>query len=179
MVPKLLLLPLGGVVGDRLDARTVALTTDLVRCATQLLVGVQLLGGSPGLAVLAVAEACGGAAGAFAMPTVAPLVKGTVAAGAAPRQRGDGVAQSATRLAGPALAGTLVLTVGAGWAFVLDAATFGVSALLLTAVRVERVPIPAVRSAPTSPRAGGRSAPGTGTGPASSATAPGTAPPPS
>ncbi|MYV68276.1 MFS transporter, partial [Streptomyces sp. SID2131] len=50
MVPKLLLLPLGGVVGDRLDARTVALTTDLVRCATQLLVGVQLLGGSPGLA---------------------------------------------------------------------------------------------------------------------------------
>ncbi|MGW3558549.1 MFS transporter [Streptomyces sp. NPDC000963] len=143
MVPKLLLLPLGGVVGDRLDVRTVALTTDLVRCATQLLVGVQLLGGSPGLAVLAVAEACGGAAGAFAMPTVAPLVKGTVAAGALHRANAAmGVAQSATRLAGPALAGTLVLTVGAGWAFVLDAATFGVSALLLTAVRVERVPIP-------------------------------------
>lgn len=47
MIPKLLLLPLGGVVGDRFNARTVALTTDLVRCVTQLFVGAELLGGSP------------------------------------------------------------------------------------------------------------------------------------
>ncbi|MER7622544.1 MFS transporter [Streptomyces sp. NPDC126503] len=143
MVPKLLLLPLGGVVGDRFDARTVALVTDLVRCATQLVVGVQLLGGAPTLAVIAVAEAVGGAAGAFAMPTVSPLVKGTVPAESLHRANAAmGIAVSATRLGGPALAGTLVLTVGPGWAFVLDAATFAVSALLLTAVRVERVPIP-------------------------------------
>ncbi|CAM5379336.1 hypothetical protein SANTM175S_07186 [Streptomyces antimycoticus] len=45
MVPKLLLLPVGGVVGDRFDARTVAMATDLVRCAAQLLVGWQLLSG--------------------------------------------------------------------------------------------------------------------------------------
>lgn len=143
MVPRLLLLPLGGVVGDRFDARTVALVTDLVRCATQLLVGLQLLGGAPSLAVLAVAEALGGAAGAFAMPTGSPLVKGTVAPEALHRANAAmSVAKSASRLGGPALAGTLVLTVGPGWAFVLDAATFAVSALLLTAVRVERVPIP-------------------------------------
>ncbi|WP_309051981.1 MFS transporter [Streptomyces sp.] len=143
MVPKLLLLPLGGVVGDRFDARTVALVTDLVRCATQLVVGVQLLGGAPTLAVIAVAEAVGGAAGAFAMPTVSPLVKGTVPAESLHRANAAmSVAVSATRLGGPALAGALVLTVGPGWAFVLDAATFAVSALLLTAVRVERVPIP-------------------------------------
>ncbi|MFI9112126.1 MFS transporter [Streptomyces venezuelae] len=143
MVPKLLLLPLGGVVGDRFDARTVALTTDLIRCVTQLLVGIQLLGGAPSLAVLAGAEALGGAAGAFAVPTVAPLVKGTVAAGSLHRANAAmGVAKSASRLGGPALAGTLVLTVGPGWAFVLDAATFGVSALLLMALRVEHVPLP-------------------------------------
>lgn len=47
MVPRLILLPLGGVVGDRFNARTVALTTDLVRCATQLFVGLELLGGAP------------------------------------------------------------------------------------------------------------------------------------
>ncbi|MER5964112.1 MFS transporter [Streptomyces sp. NPDC002057] len=143
MVPKLLLLPLGGVVGDRFDARTVALTTDLVRCATQLVVAVQLLGGTPSLAVLAVAEALGGAAGAFAMPTGSPLVKGTVAPEALHRANAAlGIAKSATRLGGPALAGALVLTVGPGWAFVLDAATFALSALLLAAVRVERVRIP-------------------------------------
>jgi MFS family permease len=39
-------------------------------------------------------------------------------------------------LAGPALATALVLGVGAGWAFLLDAATFAVSAVLLTRVRI-------------------------------------------
>lgn len=143
MVPKLLLLPVGGVVGDRFNARTVALATDLVRCATQLLVGVQLLSGAPSLWVIAAAELLGGAAGAFSMPTGSPLVKGTVAPEGLQRANAAmGIAQSATRIGGPALAGTLILTAGAGWAFVLDAATFAISALLLLAVRVERVPIP-------------------------------------
>ncbi|MFB7371534.1 MFS transporter [Streptomyces sp. NPDC056222] len=143
MVPKLLLLPVGGVVGDRFNARTVALTTDLVRCATQLLVGAQLLSGEPSLWVIAAAEVLGGAAGAFSMPTGSPLVKGTVAPEALQRANAAmGIARSATRIGGPALAGTLILTAGAGWAFVLDAATFAISAALLLAVRVERVPIP-------------------------------------
>lgn len=46
MVPRLLLLPVGGVVGDRFDPRLVALTTDLVRAAAQLLVGLELLRGT-------------------------------------------------------------------------------------------------------------------------------------
>ncbi|MFD7323788.1 MFS transporter [Streptomyces sp. NPDC059875] len=143
MVPKLLLLPVGGVVGDRFNARTVALTTDLVRCGTQLFVGVQLLGGEPSLWAIACAEVVGGAAGAFSMPTGSPLITGTVAPEALQRANAVmGMAQSATRLGGPALAGALILTAGAGWAFVLDAATFALSALLLLAVRVERVPIP-------------------------------------
>ncbi|MFI8518358.1 MFS transporter [Streptomyces sp. NPDC085481] len=143
MVPKLLLLPLGGVAGDRFDARTIALAMDLVRCATQLLVGIQLLSGAPTLWVIAAVEVVGGAAGAFAMPTGAPLVKGTVSgAGLQRANAAMGVAHSASRVAGPALAGTLILTVGAGWAFVLDAASFAVSAALLCAVKVERVRAP-------------------------------------
>ncbi|MFF9912116.1 MFS transporter [Streptomyces sp. NPDC013457] len=143
MVPKLLLLPIGGVVGDRFDARTVALTTDLVRCAAQLLVGAQLLSGDPSLWVIAGAEVVGGAASAFAMPTNAPLITGTVVPEALHRANAAmGVAGSLARLAGPALAGTLIVTAGAGWAFVLDAATFALSALLLLAVRVERVAVP-------------------------------------
>src|SRR5262245_12359207 len=49
MVPRLCLLPLGGVVADRFDARKVALCTDLVRCAGQLTVGLELIGGDPRL----------------------------------------------------------------------------------------------------------------------------------
>ncbi|MEV7278471.1 MFS transporter [Streptomyces sp. NPDC093111] len=143
MVPKLLLLPLGGVVGDRFDARTVALAMDLVRCATQLLVGIQLLSGSPTLWVIAAVEVAGGAAGAFAMPTSAPLIKGTVAPEALQRANAAmGIAHSASRVGGPALAGALIWTVGPGWAFVLDAASFAVSAALLCAVRVARVTVP-------------------------------------
>ncbi|WP_189544238.1 MFS transporter [Streptomyces gelaticus] len=143
MVPKLLLLPLGGVVGDRFNARTVALTTDLVRCATQLFVGAELLGGSPALWQIALAEAIGGAAGAFAMPTASPLIRGTVAESGLLRANSlMAVVNSSTRLGGPALAGALILTAGPGWAFVLDGATFAASAALLAAVEVRHVPVP-------------------------------------
>lgn len=143
MVPKLLLLPLGGVVGDRFNARTVALATDLVRCATQLFVGAELLSGTPALWQIAVAEAIGGAAGAFSMPTVSPLIRGTVAESGLLRANAlMAVVGSAARIGGPAVAGALVFTAGPGWAFVLDGATFAVSAALLAAIKVRHVPIP-------------------------------------
>ncbi|MFF2145557.1 MFS transporter [Kitasatospora sp. NPDC058190] len=141
MVPRLLLLPFGGVVGDRLNPRLVALTTDLLRAATQLLVGLELLGGRPSLAHIAVAEAIGGAASAFAMPTTSPLVTGTVPG--EHRLRANallGSATSAARLGGPALAGVLVYTAGPGWAFVLDGVSFLLSAALLTRITVAHVP---------------------------------------
>ncbi|MEU8264868.1 MFS transporter [Micromonospora sp. NPDC048999] len=143
MVPRLLLLPLGGVTADRFDARRVAIATDLVRCVAQLVVGVELLGGTPALPHLAVASAVGGAASAFAIPTASPLVAGTVEAEG--RQRANalmGAAANASRLAGPALAGLLIWTVGSGWAFVLDAASFAVSAALLSVIRVRHVAVP-------------------------------------
>ncbi|MFJ6574201.1 MFS transporter [Streptomyces sp. NPDC091292] len=140
MVPRLLLLPLGGVVGDRFDARKVALTTDLVRCASQLFVGAQLLSGEPELWHIALAEVAAGAASAFAMPTLPPLITGTV-----PKEQRQaanaalGVVRSGTAVGGPALAGLLILTVGPGWAFVLDGASFAVSAGLLALMRTPRV----------------------------------------
>lgn len=72
VVPRLLLLPLGGVVADRFDARRVALLADLVRCATQVAVGVELLGNDPSLTAVVVASALGGTASAFAIPTSSP-----------------------------------------------------------------------------------------------------------
>ncbi|MGW2655451.1 MFS transporter [Streptomyces sp. NPDC001478] len=143
MVPKLLLLPLGGVVGDRVNARTVALATDAVRCVSQLFVGAELLSGTPALWQIAVAEAIGGAAGAFAMPTVSPLIRGTVSGPGLLRANAlMAVAASTARIGGPAVAGALVLTAGPGWAFVLDGVSFAVSAALLAAVEVRHVPIP-------------------------------------
>ncbi|MFD0684076.1 MFS transporter [Actinomadura fibrosa] len=143
MVPRLLLLPIGGVVADRFNARGVALTTDLVGCVAQLFAGIELLGGHPALWHLAVAQAVGGTASAFQTPTIAPMITGTVGADGLHRANSlIGTANGVTRLAGPALAGTFVLTVGPGWTFVLDAASFAASAALLAAARVRHVPIP-------------------------------------
>ncbi|MQY15940.1 hypothetical protein SRB5_61320 [Streptomyces sp. RB5] len=140
MVPRLLLLPVGGVAGDRFDARTIGMATALVRAVAQVFVGVQLLGGAPELWQLAVAEACGGVATAFGQPAFSPLVIGTVTEPAA-RQRANaaiGAATSASRLAGPPLAGVLLLA-EAGWAFVVVGVGYLVSAGLLALVRVRHV----------------------------------------
>ncbi|MFB7469826.1 MFS transporter [Kitasatospora sp. NPDC056184] len=141
MVPRLLLLPLGGVVGDRVNPRLVALVTDLVRAAAQAAVGLELLADHPRLAPIAVASAVGGVASAFAMPTATPLVAATVAG--PQRMRANALlasAVNAARLGGPALAGALVWTAGPGWAFLLDGASFVVSAALLTRLRVRHTP---------------------------------------
>ncbi|MGW3040259.1 MFS transporter [Kitasatospora sp. NPDC001159] len=141
MVPRLLLLPVGGVVGDRVNPRLVALTTDLLRAATQLLVGLELLGHRPSLSHIALASAAGGIASAFAMPTTSPLVRAAVPA--EHRLRANallGSATSAARLGGPALAGVLVYTAGPGWAFVLDGVSFLLSAALLTRIAVAHTP---------------------------------------
>jgi MFS family permease len=142
MIPRLALLPIGGVVVDRLQPRRVALTADSIHGAAQLFVGYELIGGHVRLAHIAVAAAVGGAASAFSLPATSPLVAGTV--GGEARQKANslmGVAASATRLAGPALAGLLIFTAGAGWAFVLDAATFAFSAGTLALIRVRPVEV--------------------------------------
>ena len=143
MLPRLALLPLGGVVVDRLQPRRVALVADAVRGAVQLFIGLELLAGHIRLAHIAAAAAIGGAASAFSLPATTPLVAGTVEGEA--RQQANslmGIAASATRLTGPALAGLLIFTAGAGWAFVLDAATFAFSASTLMFVHVQHVEVP-------------------------------------
>jgi hypothetical protein len=143
MLPRLALLPLGGVIVDRLQPRRVALVADVVRSAVQLFIGLELLAGHIRLAHIAAAAAIGGAASAFGLPATTPLVAGTVEGDA--RQQANslmGIAASATRLTGPALAGLLIFTAGAGWAFVLDAATFAFSAVTLMLVHVRHVEVP-------------------------------------
>ncbi|MFD6564147.1 MFS transporter [Micromonospora profundi] len=104
---------------------------------------MELLGGDPSLTTMAVASALGGTASAFAIPTASPLIAGTVEP--ADRQRANalmGVTANTSRLLGPALAGALIWAGGPGWAFILDSASFALSATLLALVRVRHVPVP-------------------------------------
>lgn len=142
MLPRVALLPFGGVVVDQLGARRVALASDAISGLAQLSIGLLLLSGQLAIAPIALAAAAGGAASAFGVPATLPLVAGTVDGGGRLAANSLlGIADSATSVAGPAIAGALIFTVGAGWAFVLDAATFAVSAGTLALIRVRPVAV--------------------------------------
>jgi hypothetical protein len=143
LVPKIALLPVGGVMIDRLSPQRVAMVAAIVSGAAQLSIGLLLFAGHIDLALIAVAAAVKGVAAAFDTPATLPLVAGTTDGDG--RQAANalvGIASSATNLAGPAVAGLLIFTVGAGWAFILDAATFGFSACTLALIKVRPVSVP-------------------------------------
>jgi hypothetical protein len=143
LLPKVALLPFGGVVVDRLGPRRVAMMAAVVSGAAQVSIGLLLLAGRIDFPLIAAVAAVNGAASAFDSPATLPLVAGTT--GQDGRQAANslmGIASSATSLAGPALAGLLIFTAGAGWAFILDAATFGFSAGTLALIKVRPVQVP-------------------------------------
>ncbi|GGO30659.1 MFS transporter [Microbispora bryophytorum] len=132
MLPMLLLLPVGGVIADRFPPRRVILVADLVRCAAQVTLGAMLLLGHPDIAVMAGLAALTGAAVAFGVPAVSPLVLGVVPAERRLRVNAHiGVASGLAQIAGPALAGGMTLWLGPGWSFLLTGALFAGSAVTL------------------------------------------------
>src|SRR5690348_8891505 len=72
LLPKLALLPLGGVVVDRLGPRRVAITAALISCPAQLAIGVLLLAGRVDIPLIATAAAVSGIASAFDTPAGLP-----------------------------------------------------------------------------------------------------------
>jgi predicted MFS family arabinose efflux permease len=139
MVPMLVLVLVGGVWADRLRRNVVMLTADGVRACTQATAGFLLITGRAEIWHLMVLMAVYGAAQAFFDPASTGLVPQTVSADLL--QRANGMLQlsrSTANVVGPALGGVLVATVGAGWAFVADSATFIASAAFLALLRIER-----------------------------------------
>jgi MFS family permease len=65
LLPKVALLPIGGVVADRLGPRRVALAAAVVSGAAQLCIGLLLLAGHIDFPLIAAASAVKGAASAF------------------------------------------------------------------------------------------------------------------
>jgi predicted MFS family arabinose efflux permease len=139
MVPMVVLVLVGGVWADRLRRNVVMLTADGVRACTQATAGFLLITGRAEIWHLMVLMAAYGAAQAFFDPASTGLVPQTVSSDLL--QRANGMLQlsrSTANVVGPALGGVLVATVGAGWAFVADSATFIASAAFLALLRIER-----------------------------------------
>jgi MFS family permease len=144
-LPLVALLLFGGVWADRLPRQRIMIVTDLLRAGLHGTLAVLILAGGVQIWQLVVIEAGFGAAQAFFQPAYSGLIPQTIP---------DALFQDARALTefmedlaflvGPGLATALVLGVGAGEALAFDAATFILSALLLTRVNARvRGPAPA------------------------------------
>ncbi len=139
-VPLVLFVLLGGVWADRLPRQKVMLASDLVRFATQAASAVLILDGTARVWQLAVLQALYGMADGFFTPAANGLVP-QVVAGEDLQQANAvlGLSENATSILGPAVAGVIVVGVGAGWGLAVDAATFVLSAAFLSLLRVDPV----------------------------------------
>ncbi len=134
MLPLVVLKVLGGPVIDRVGARRVAITCDtaslFVVAAIPLLYDAGLLSFPAFLVLVAAAGALRGPGDGAKHAMVPALVESA----GVPMERATGLASTVERTAGmlgAGLAGVLVATLGAQNALLVDAASFGVSALVL------------------------------------------------
>jgi hypothetical protein len=132
-LPMVLFLLLGGVVSDRLERRRVMIAADIVRGIAIAAIGVLSLTGSLELWHLVVLVGVYGAGEAFFGPAFGAIVPQIVPQ--ALLVEANSVSQVvrplAYRLVGPALGGWTIAAVGLGAAFLVDAASFAVSAFAL------------------------------------------------
>jgi MFS family permease len=137
VVPQVLLMAIAGAIADRLGRRRVMLTADALRCAAQASLAAAVFAGRPALWVFVLLAGLVGAGQAFFTPAMDAL---TVEV--APRdQLGNanalyGLATSATRIAGPVLGGLLIALTGPGVVVAADAASYAVSVLALSLLRM-------------------------------------------
>jgi hypothetical protein len=139
-VPQMVLLLGSGVLSDRLDRRHLMIAGDAIRGVAIASIGLLSIGGAltmPRLIALVVVYGAGQAvfhpAFSSIVPTIVPsdlLVEANAL--------GHFVRPFAWTLVGPVVGGALVASLGAGWAFLIDAVTFVFSAAMILAMRVRR-----------------------------------------
>ena len=137
-VAQVSMLAFGGVIGDRLPRRAVMIAGDSASFVVRLVMGLLLVSGHAQVWELIVLQALGGASVALYNPAFYGLVREIVRPELLQQANGYlAIARYAAFPVGAALGGTIVATVGSGAALLFDAATYGVSALLLSQVHVE------------------------------------------
>lgn len=136
-LPFVAFLLIGGVWADRMPRARLMIATDVVRASLHALLAALIFTDVVEIWHLVVIEALFGTAEAFFRPAYTGLLPRTVPEDEIQQAQAlTNMTHNLAELTGPALATALVLGVGAGWAFLLDAATFVVSALFLLRVRV-------------------------------------------
>jgi hypothetical protein len=164
-VPRTVLIPLGGVLADKVGSRTVMLAADAVRCVLVAVLAVLAARHTASLVALGPLAAFIGAGEGLFIPAsfaIMPSLLDREQLGA-----GNAISTAAVQagsLLGPALGGALVAATRAStWAFAIDAVSFAVSALTLALIPRKRASGSVAAGAVEVDGTGGTDAGGTGT----------------
>jgi MFS family permease len=135
-LPQVLFILLSGVISDRLDRRRVMIVADVVRGLAIAVIGALAVTGELELWHLLVLVAFYGAGEALFWPSFTAVVPDIVPSNLLVEANSlDVFVRTMTaRMVGPAVGGAAIAAFGTGGAFLLDAATFGVSGLALLAM---------------------------------------------
>jgi MFS family permease len=135
-IPMVAGLLIGGVIADRLPRRRIMVTADLARFLGQATMATLLISGHARIWELAALQVLHGAAAATFNPASTGLIPSIVTSGRLQQANAlRGLAISIGGIAGPIMAGVLVAASSPGWAIAADAATFAISAIMLTRLR--------------------------------------------
>jgi hypothetical protein len=138
-VPRTALIPVSGLLSDRVGARPLMLVADLTRCVLVGVLALVALGHHVSLLTLGPVSALTGAGeGLFISPSYA-LLPSLLPPGQL--QAGNAIASAVAEggsLLGPALGGPLVAVAGPASAFAADAASFAISAATLALIPARR-----------------------------------------
>lgn len=132
-IASILLYITGGVAGDRFSRRAVMVVMDSARCAGEVSLGLVLLSPHPSLAMVCALNALQGVAGGIFAPSAMGLVPEVISEEYLQNANAlMSMTSSITSVVAPAVAGVMVATIGGGWAILLNGASFGVNAIVLT-----------------------------------------------
>ena len=138
-IPRTALIPVSGLLSDRVGARPLMLVADLTRCVLVGVLALVALGHHVSLLALGPVSALTGAGeGLFISPSYA-LLPSLLPPGQL--QAGNAIASAVAEggsLLGPALGGPLVAVAGPASAFAADAASFAISAATLALIPARR-----------------------------------------
>jgi len=137
-IPRTLLIPIGGVLADRLGPRKLMLIADTSRFVLMGLLAVLATRPADALGVIVPIALLLGACEGMFLPASLSIMPTLLPAGQLPT--GNALASATIQigsLAGPVLGGLLVAPAGPSPAFAVDAASFGISAVALALIRVK------------------------------------------
>ncbi|ODT28756.1 MAG: MFS transporter [Microbacterium sp. SCN 70-27] len=144
--PQLLLVPLTGLVADRFDRRKLLVLTQTLLMGLGIAIGILLLVDAMTLLLMYTFAVALGVVAAFDNPARQAFVSDLVAREYATNAVALNAASfNGARMIGPAAAGLVIVAVGTGWVFLINALTFLAMIVALVLIRTDQL-VPRVKA---------------------------------